>query len=180
MYIIKEQEDGTFEAVYSHWGADLVRELAFREEGITKGELYKKLIELMEKEKKQEEALITKISRDKINDFVDFEDIGIEVWAILYLNGDLRIYITIISNDLNGAVEVEFKSNYSLRWAFEEADKWQFLGDFLKYRYKEKEKIEKEAKKFNRYRFEKWHLINDNKTIIGKKPLIPLGAIQLI
>jgi hypothetical protein len=133
-YIIKENEDGSFTAVYGHWRTADIRKLA--EKGIDKQELRKKLEEWfeedLENEKKKEYGLVFNLSYSELKEFVNFKHISIETWVILKLNGDIDIYITLVRNFVNGAVRVtNFDNPYKLAWAYKYANGLEMIIDFM-------------------------------------------------
>ena len=138
IYIIKEVEANKFAAVYNHWGADRIHEWAMQ--GMDKATLYERLEELYRVSINEEEA-----NRDKpliydLNDikelykFIDFKSIGIEIYPILWLGGEMTIFLTLIRNYVNGAIRYESKKEknpWALSWAFQEKDNAEAIIDFL-------------------------------------------------
>ncbi|HDI02635.1 MAG: hypothetical protein DRP16_02730 [Candidatus Aenigmatarchaeota archaeon] len=150
-YIIKENEDGSFTAVYGHWLADRLYELA-RDGKATKEELAKNLNEwfkeYMEQEKRNGDgALICKLENmEEVKEFINFRDICIEAYAILFRNGKIIVFLTAIANPyygVFGGVRIEdFSHGYRLYHAFQEVKKLQRIIDI----YEALEKSEEEAR----------------------------------
>jgi hypothetical protein len=167
-YIIKE-EKGKFIAVYSHWGADKIRDFVG-----TKEELKKFLLDLWEEAYKEEkergdEPLIYELKTiEDLYKFIDFERIDIEVYPVFFENGNIEIFITLIRLFVNGAIRINnFDYPYKLRWAFSEAENIMRIIDFCEALRKTREQTEKDLKLAWRV-FKNKHIVEDYDLIISK------------
>jgi hypothetical protein len=182
-YIIKEVERNKFIAVYNHWGAEYIREFVGKKE-----ELYAFLTrmwqESYDEERKTGNPLIHEIKGvEELERFLYFRDIGIEVWAIIFLSGKIEVFITLIRNFVNGAIRVNrFETPYKLRWAFGAASCIETVLDFLQALDWTKERAENDIKRGfhiikNKYHsFEGFDLIvgEDFRTAVENNETLPL------
>jgi len=170
-YIIKETENGKFKAVYGHWTANRIRELA--EDGVTKEELRKGLLRLWEKDYKRErkrDGLIKDLERGELAEFINFEAIDIEVYAVIYQNGNIEIFVTLVSNFIHGAVRVKElrRSPYALNSAFYQSGQTREVIDvFSSLGVSKEESVEKIREAYGNLR-ERNMKSRNNKVILAK------------
>lgn len=131
-YYLVEEPDGRFKAIYDHWGAARLREIA---DGgfIEEKSLWMELLEYA-KEAEKRYGVDAKLTIKELYDFIDFTRIDIEAYIILWRNGKTTIFLTIISNYIYGAIRWEsssYESKY-LRGAFRERDKVETIISFLR------------------------------------------------
>jgi len=170
-YIIKETENGKFKAVYGHWTANRIRELA--EDGVTKEELRKGLLRLWEKDYKRErkrDGLIKDLEREELAEFINFEAIDIEVYAVIYQNKNMEIFVTLVSNFIHGAVRVKElrRSPYALNSAFYQSGQTREVIDvFSSLGVSKEEAVEKIREAYGNLR-ERNMKSRNNKVILAK------------
>jgi len=147
-YIIKEVEQNKFIAVYNHWGASKISRWA--SEGLGK-KIYNKINEMWEESIKEEKDLVKKLNGiQELYEFIDFTDIPIEVYPILWRNKELTVFLTLIRNFVNGAIRFESRNNnnpWALHGAFMEREKAEAIIDFLEVMNYEKETAEEMIRK---------------------------------
>jgi len=180
-YIIKETENGKFKAVYGHWTANRIRELA--EDGVTKEELRKGLLRLWEKDYKRErkrekesnlkeDGLIKDLEREELAEFINFEAIDIEVYAVIYQNGNMEIFVTLVSNFIHGAVRVKElkRSPYALNSAFYQSGQTrEVIEVFNSLGVSKEEAVEKIREAYSNLR--EWNMRSRNNKVILAKNL---------
>jgi hypothetical protein len=134
-YLIK-YDKGKFTAVYYHWFVCELERIA--RNGVTREELLKllhnKWMEAYKNESEKGDGLIyTLDSISSLMEFIEFEDIGIEAWVLLWDNR-FEIFLPLIRNFINGAIRVgskEIDQPYVLSWAFGMREKAEAIVDFL-------------------------------------------------
>ena len=172
-YIIKETENGKFKAVYGHWTANRIRELA--EDGVTKEELRKGLLRLWKKDYKRErkrDGLIKNLERGELAEFINFEAIDIEVYAVIYQNKNMEIFVTLVSNFIHGAVRVKElkRSPYALNSAFYQSGQTREVIDvFSSLGVSKEEAVEKIREAYGNLR--EWNMKSRNNKVILAKNL---------
>jgi len=120
MYFIK-RENGKWKAIYSHWGADIIKGLASNKDVIKTvyegnhekfNEILNKTVkELIDEELNRPDSIIS--YSNNLKGLIDLKDICIEAYFIDNNKSKFLIYV-FISEEVNGCVLTEIKTAHDL------------------------------------------------------------------